>query len=356
MSLWSKLEPFGGMSNTVSHRRLTLVKVAVIGLGAMGRNHVRLYTELPEVQLVAVADANQTIARAVGEQYKVRWYKDYQALLEQEECDAISIAIPTELHERVTLDSLKAGLNVLVEKPIAASVAGAQRMIEQAQHSGRLLMVGHVVRFNPAIQALKQKLQAGELGRLFQIFCRRIGPFPARIRDVGVVVDLASHDLDLMRYLTGSSPIRVCAETERRVHTAHEDLMWGLLRFPEGVVGALEVNWLSPTKIREITVLGERGMFRVDDLNQELYFYENGLAADLSYPALQTIIGVSEGSMIRYPIQRYEPLKAELEAFLWAVRNDQPAPVSGEDGLAALELALMLVESGRDGRIIEVHR
>lgn len=330
------------------------MRVAVIGMGSMGRNHARIYSELPDVELVAIADASEPVARAAGERHKVRWYTDYRTLLEREECDAVSVAVPTELHEQVTIDALEAGAHVLVEKPIAATVTGARRMIERARQLGRMLMVGHVVRFNPAVQVLKQKLEAGELGRLFQIFCRRIGPFPARIRDVGVVVDLATHDLDVMRYLLNANPVRVYAETEQRVHTAYEDLMWALLRFPEGVVGALEVNWLTPTKVREVIVLGERGMFRMGDLNQELYFYENGLAGDLSWPVLQTLKGVSEGPMVRYPIQRYEPLRAELEAFLQAVRDGRPAPVGGEDGLAALELALMLVESGRTGRVVEV--
>ena len=130
--------------------------------------------------------------------------------------------------------------------------------------------------------------------------------------------------------------------------------MWGLLRFPDGVVGSLEINWLTPTKIREVLVLGERGLFRVDDLTQDLYFYENAQAnADL-WPALQTLKGVSEGSMRRYEIERYEPLKAELQAFLKTVQTGALVPVSGEDGLEALRLALALVESGKEHRVIEV--
>lgn len=330
------------------------MRVAVIGLGMMGRNHVRVYSELPGVELVAVVDTDEQAARSVGTRYKVRWYTEARRMLERECCDAVSIAVPTAMHEPIAMEALEAGAHVLVEKPIAATVAGAQRMIERARQLGRQLMVGHIARFNPAVQALKQKLEAGELGRLFQIFCRRIGPFPARIRDVGVVVDLATHDLDIMRYLVGSDPIRVYAETEQRVHTAHEDLLWALLRFPAGIVGALEVNWLTPTKVRETVVLGERGMFRMDDLNQELYFYENGQAGDLPWAALQTLRGVSEGYMIRYPIQRCEPLKAELEAFLQSIRGGGLVPVTGEDGLRALELALLLVEAGRTHRIIEV--
>jgi UDP-N-acetylglucosamine 3-dehydrogenase len=245
-------------------------------------------------------------------------------------------------------------VHVLMEKPIAATVEEGQRLIEKARSVKKQLMVGHIVRFNPAMQALKQKLADGDLGRIFQVFCRRAGPFPARIRDVGVVVDLAPHDVDVMRFLTDSNPIRVYAETERRIHTDHEDLLWGLLRFPDGVVGSLEINWLTPTKIREVLVLGERGLFRIDDLTQDLYFYENAQVNGDLWPALKTLKGVSEGHMIRYAIQRYEPLKAELQAFLKAAQTGTPVPVTGEDGLEALRLALALVESGRNHQVIEV--
>ncbi|PWH19381.1 MAG: gfo/Idh/MocA family oxidoreductase [Ardenticatenia bacterium] len=330
------------------------MKVAVIGVGSMGVHHARIFSELPGTELVAVADTEPRRAEAVATRYGARPYTDYRQMLEKERPDAVSIAVPTALHEPVGLDALESGAHVLIEKPIAATPEGAQRLIDQARELGQQLMVGHVVRFNPAMQALKQKLEAGELGRVFQIFCRRIGPFPARVRDVGVVIDLAPHDLDVMRFLLGSEPFRIYAEMERRIHTEHEDLLWGVLRFPEGIVGILELNWLTPVKIRETLILGERGMFRVDDLNQDLYFYENGQAAELSWSTLQTLRGVNEGCMIRYPIQRYEPLKAELEAFIGALRDGKPVPVSGEDGLAALRLALALVKSGEIRQVVSL--
>ena len=331
-----------------------MIKVAVIGVGSMGRNHARVYSELPEAELVAVADADGQVADRVASQFGVKAYADYRQMLEVECPQVVSIAVPTALHEEVATAALKAGAHVLVEKPIAAMLEEGQRLIELAKRISRQLMVGHIVRFNPAMQALKQKLEDGELGRIFQIFCRRAGPFPARIRDVGVVIDLAPHDVDVMRFLTGLDPIRVFAETERRIHTEYEDLLWGMLRFPDSVVGSLEINWLTPTKIREVLVLGERGLFRVDDLTQDLYFYENAQAYGNMWPALQTLKGVSEGSMTRYALQRYEPLKAELQAFLRAVKEGAAVPVSGEDGLAALKIALALVESGKKHQVVEI--
>ncbi len=329
------------------------MKVAVIGVGSMGRNHARVYSEIPEAELVAVADADGNLAEATAQKHGAHAYTDYRLMLEKERPEAVSIAVPTVLHEEVGMVALESGAHVLMEKPIAATVEESQRLIARAKELGRQLMVGHIVRFNPAMQALKQKLEAGEVGRIFQVFCRRAGPFPARIRDVGVVVDLAPHDVDLMRFLVGCDPVRLYAETERRIHTEHEDLLWAILRFTDGVTGSLEINWLTPTKVRETLVLGERGMFRVDDLTQDLYFYENAQAKDIQWAALQTLRGVSEGSMTRYAIPRFEPLKAELQAFLKAIQQGQAMPVSGEDGLAALKISLALVESGQRHQVIE---
>ncbi len=329
------------------------MKVAVIGVGSMGKNHARVYSELPETDLVAVADADQNLVATTAEKHSAHAYTDFREMLKKEKPDVVSIAVPTAMHEEVGLAVLESGSHVLMEKPIAATVEEGQRLIEKARTVNKQLMVGHIVRFNPAIQALKQKLVSGELGRIYQVFCRRAGPFPARIRDVGVVVDLAPHDVDIMRFLAGSDVIRVYAETEKRLHTEHEDLLWGTLRFADGVVGGLEINWLTPTKIRETIVLGERGLFRVDDLTQDLYFFENEQAKDLSWNALATLKGVSEGSMTRFAIPRFEPLKAELQAFIKAVQENSTMPITGEDGLAALKLSLALVQSGKEHRSIE---
>lgn len=157
-----------------------------------------------------------------------------------------------------------------------------------------------------------------------------------------------------MRFLTGLDPIRVFAETERRIHTDHEDMLFGLLRFPQGITAALEINWLTPTKIRETLVLGEKGMFRVDDLLQDLYFFENSQATGELWAGIKSIRGVSEGKMIRFDLKRQEPLKAEIQAFLDAVKNGTQVPVTGEDGLKALRLSLALVESGVKHQVIEV--
>jgi predicted dehydrogenase len=290
----------------------------------------------------------------VSSRFSVKTYSNYQELIEKEKPDAVSITVPTSDHEKVAAFCLEHGAHLLVEKPIAATVEEGKRLIALAEKVNRQLMVGHIIRFNPAIQSLKQRLDNGDLGKIFQVFCRRAGPFPARIRDVGVVIDLAPHDVDIMRFLTGMDPMRVYAETEQRIHTDHEDLLFGLLRFPDGITGALEINWLTPTKMRETLVLGEKGLFRVDDLMQDLYYFENPQAIGELWSPFRAIRGVSEGSMTRYSIPRQEPLKAELQAFIQSIKNGEKVPVTGQDGLEALRLSLALVESGKTHQVIEV--
>jgi len=333
---------------------MTKLKAAVIGVGAMGQHHARVYTQIAQTRLVGIADASADTGARIAGQYNVPAYTDYQALLDKEQPDIVSVAVPTRYHQEVASMALEAGANVLVEKPIAATVEEGQALIAHAEALGRQLMVGHIVRFSPVIQALKAHLAAGELGRIFQIACRRVGPFPARVRDVGVIVDLAPHDLDVMRFISEDEPIRVYAETERQINTAHEDLFTAQLRFRTGFTGFLEINWLTPLKVREVLVLGELGMFCADDLTQDLFFYENAEANGQDWNHLSMLKGVSEGRMTRYPIKHYEPLRAELEAFADAVLNQTPVPVSGADGLAALRLALALVESGATHQVLEV--
>ena len=330
------------------------LKAAVIGVGSMGRHHARVYTALPATTLVGVVDRDAERVHDIGATYGVPAYTDYREMLETEQPDLVTVAVPTSLHETVASRALESGAHVLVEKPITATIEEAERLIDRADELDRKLMVGHIVRFDPSIQALKKHLDEGELGRIFQIVCRRVGPFPARIRDVGVVVDLAPHDLDVMRYVSGDEPLRVYAETQQEIHTDHEDLLTALVHFRGGLTGMLEINWLTPTKVRDVTVLGERGMFRVDSLTKDLFFYENAQANGEMWSALEMLKGVSEGRMVRYPLQRYEPLKAELEAFAKAVLDDEPVPVKGQDGLQALRLALALVESGKRHQIIEI--
>ena len=328
------------------------MRAAVIGVGAMGHHHARVYNEIPSVELVGLCDLNLSLAQELAQRYKAKAYADYKLVLAEARPHLVTVSVPTQAHCQVALDALEAGCHVLVEKPISTTLEEGRRMIDRAAALDRVLAVGHIERFNPAVIELKRRLEAGEAGQIFQIHARRVGPFPARVRDVGVVVDLAPHDLDIMRYLTSSEAHRLYAETERQIHTAHEDLFSGMVRFESGVLGVMDINWLTPTKIRQISVVGQRGMFVANLLTQDLYFYENDQANGLSWNSLSLLRGVSEGQMVRLRLHRREPLLAELEAFAAAAGGGDAQIVTGQDGLVALELALKLVQAACENRVI----
>ncbi len=330
------------------------LKVAVIGVGNMGRNHARVYWEMPQVTLAGLADSNANTANAVAERYSTKAYSDYRKLLDEQKPDAVTICVPTFLHYEVAMEVIQRGIHLLIEKPIAFNIEQGQQIISAAESAGVKLMVGHIERFNPAVIALKQHLANHELGHLFQVDARRQGPLPTRINDVGVVIDLAVHDLDIMRYVTEAEIVRIYAETIRGVHSQYEDSLSGLVRLSDGTVGTLLINWITPTKIREFYAVGECGMFKVDYLTQELVFFENAVANGSDWETLRMLRGVSEGKMIRYHIDKKEPLRSEQEAFLAAVRGEAPVAVSGEDALRALLLAQAVVTSGLEQRLIQV--
>jgi UDP-N-acetylglucosamine 3-dehydrogenase len=314
------------------------LRAAVIGLGMMGANHARVLNELPNVDLVAVADLDPAAVLRATSGRTAQGYASAEDLFAAQQPDFVVVAVPTSLHLPATLMALEAGAHVLVEKPIAAERDQAEQMIAAAESAGRLLTVGHIERFNPAIRELSRRLDAGEIGRVFQVRTSRLGPFPARVRDVGVVVDLAPHDLDVMRYLLHSEPIRLYAETEQRIHTDHEDLFTGLIKFESGAVGLLEINWLTPTKVRNLSVTGEHGMYTADYITQDLVFHANPESGS-----------VAEGEIIWRHIKRQEPLVVELSEFAAAIRDGGTPPVDPRDALTALLLARAMVDAAQRG-------
>ncbi|MCL4230749.1 MAG: Gfo/Idh/MocA family oxidoreductase [Dehalococcoidia bacterium] len=319
------------------------LRAAVVGLGSMGANHARVLSELPGVELVAVADSDpERVARATANR-AFPGFTDTSTLLAEARPDMVSVVVPTGLHEAVAVQAITAGANVLVEKPIAADLAAASRIAAAAESCGKVLMVGHIERFNSAVRELKARLDAGQGGRVLQIRARRVGPFPHRIRDVGVIHDLAPHDIDIMRFLLGDEVERVYAEAQSHIATGNEDLFAGMLHFRSGVLGLLDINWLTPMKERTLTVLCEKGMFVADYAIQSLAFYENYAAAAKE----GAIASVTEGPMTRYPVNYREPLRVELEAFRDAIQQGLPAPVGARDGIAALAVAEALVQSAR---------
>lgn len=343
---------------TGSASRPATLRVGLAGLGTMGRNHLRNLLARADIELVGIADpleaarvAASTEVAAAGRS-AARAYADPVEMVAEEHLDAVIIAAPTTSHSTLALAALEAGVAVLVEKPLAATVDEGRALVHAADAGGMLLQVGHIERFNPAIQALEARLRDGALSRIFSVKTIRCGPMPERIRDVGVAIDLATHDVDMICHLVGDQPIRAYAEVTQHVHTAHEDLLYGLLAFSNGVVGQLDVNWLTPEKQRRVIVLGEEGMFEVDCLRQALTFTRG--AADVTPTYLDGYAPTFAGERVQLPVQPAEPLRLELDAFFAAVASGGPSPVSGSDGLLSLSLANLLLMSAAAHRPLPV--
>jgi len=331
------------------------LKVAVIGAGSMGTNHLRVLRDFGEerVQLVGVAEAHEPTLQRAMRSCNIEGFTDYREMVEQTRPDLVTVVVPTHLHFEVAAYLLDRGINILLEKPMTQTLEEAQTLIQLAQRTGTKIAVGHIERFNPAIVELKRRIVSGELGQLFHLHARRLGPFPPRIRDVGVTLDLATHDIDVMRYLADAEIEHVYAETQQRIHSTKEDLLLGILHFTNSAIGMLDVNWLTPTKVRELSVTGERGMYLVNYLTQDIYFYENDYTTT-TWDALRSISGVSEGTMRRFKVQKTEPLRLEYEDVLSAIEQDIAPTVTGEDGMAVLNTALRLVASTHHDKRMEV--
>jgi UDP-N-acetylglucosamine 3-dehydrogenase len=328
------------------------IRIGVAGLGAMGRNHVRILASRPDVRLVAVADPVPDVLEAAAAQTGAQPFAEPQAMVAEAELDALVIAAPTTAHVPLAVAAIERGIAVLVEKPLAATVDEGMKIVTAAREHGVAVQVGHVERFNPAVLELGRLLAEGWLSSIFAIASRRAGPFPARIRDVGVTVDLATHDVDILSWIAGERPQRVYAETAQRIHADHEDLLFGLLHFPSGATGMLDVNWLTPVKRRQLVVVGEEGMFELDYLTQRLTFAR---ATDTTNPRL--IGGYAptfEGDVVELPVASAEPLAAELDAFISVVRHGGRPVVDAEDGLWAVAVATSLLDAAARGAAIDL--
>jgi UDP-N-acetylglucosamine 3-dehydrogenase len=317
------------------------LRVGVIGTGRMGAFHVHAHQRLDCVDLVAVADPDPQARTSALRGHHAYEYGDWRRLIDDADTlDAVTIACPSELHVEATLAALEAGLHVLVEKPIATTLPDALRLRGAAIDAKRKLMVGHVERFNPVVSSLRAALEEDRIGRVFRAQGARVGPLPRRIKDAGVAIDLATHDLDVMQHLLGRQIEEIYADGGRFVHASQEDLLTCLARFggEDGdVLGLLDVNWLTPQPRRELTLVGERGMLRADYVAQ---------TAELIEP------GESECAVSALPVTQEEPLLAELGAFARCVLDDTPEPVPAHDGVRALAAALAVRESATARRSV----
>jgi UDP-N-acetylglucosamine 3-dehydrogenase len=323
------------------------IRMALVGLGSMGRNHLRVIAGHDATIMAAVADTDAAALEAATAQTGAAGYADPIAMIRDAEIDAVVIAAPTTAHVPLALAAIERGIPVLVEKPLAATHQEAIRIVDAGRAAGVPVQVGHVERYNPAVLRLGELLRQGWLTTIYAIVSRRAGPFPARIRDVGVTVDLGTHDADMLSWIAGERPTRVYAELAQRKHATHEDLLFGLLHFPSGASGMLDVNWLTPAKRRQLTVVGEEGMFELDYLTQRLTLTKSDLAHG------ELIAGYAPtftGNVLEIDVAVHEPLKAQLDAFVRSIRTGERPYVDGEDGAWAVRIATGLLEAASSAR------
>jgi UDP-N-acetylglucosamine 3-dehydrogenase len=316
------------------------LRAGLVGLGQMGRHHARVLGSLPGVELVGVVEPDPPTDRAADQLPIVATVDE----LLEEGVDLAVVSVPTALHEPVAVQLAEAGVHALIEKPVAPDVAAARRIADAFTTAGLLACVGHIERYNPALQEMRRRLKNGELGEIYQIATRRQGPFPARIADVGVVLDLATHDVDLTAWVADRPYVDLAARTAHRSGRQFEDLVAAVGTLSGGIVVNHLVNWLSPLKERVTVVTGERGTLVADTIAADLTFYANGLAP-VSWDTLASFRGVVQGDVTRYAIPKREPLLVELEAFRDAVLGHGSRVVSITDATDTVEVAEALLRA-----------
>ena len=318
----------------------TTLRIGVIGLGMMGRNHVRVARETEGVELVGVADP-------MGDRFDVAGpvpvFSTPEELLSHG-IDMAIVAAPTGDHERLGLMLADAGVHTMIEKPLAVTTEAARAVTRAFEAKNLIGCVGHIERYNPALQQAKARVREGQIGEIIQITTRRIGPFPARIQDVGVVKDLATHDLDLAAWLAESPYASVSAQCAYKTGRAHEDLVAITGRLENGIVTNHLVNWLSPVKERLTMITGTMGAFAADTLSGDLTFFAN---ADVptEWSQVSVLRGVAEGDQVRYAYPKREPLRVEHDAFRDAILGISSAVVTMVEGTRVVEVAEQVLAS-----------
>lgn len=309
--------------------------VGVIGVGSMGYNHVRIYSELENANLVAISDMVRGTLDKVSKEFNTVGYVDYDNILQIDDIEVVNICVPTVFHHDVVMRAIEAGKNVLVEKPIASKLNEAEEMIKAAEDAGVTLATGHVERFNPAVRVAKKLIDEGAIGEVVTANSKRLGPFPPRIRDVGVAIDLAIHDIDIFNYLFNSRANTVFANMSSKLKNCEfEDHAEIMTKYDSGVLSILETNWLTPYKKRQLNITGIDGIISVDYGNQTVtLFKENNQVEDIK-------------------VENKEPLKEELRSFVDCVQNNTPPEVSGEDGYEALRIVDAAMTSSKDKRLV----
>ena len=317
------------------------LRVAVIGGGNMGRHHVRNYAELPESDLVAVADFNPAVAELAAK-HGAKYFSDYREMLEAVQPEAVTVAVPTNLHLEIGEAVMSRGIHTLMDKPIAASPEEADRLIKLAQRRGLVFTVGHIERFNPIVRRLKALIDEGALGNITSVVSKRVGGFPNVEPKTDVIVDLAVHDIDIISFLLGQHPESVNSHGSRTLHSHRIDSAEILLHYGRAS-GFIQANWITPVKVRTIAVTGSGGYVEGNYITQELIYYKHNMQKTKN-GFKEFVVSLGEAEKKVMPVEFEEPLAVELRAFLQTIQGDvQNRLVSPNDAREALVVALKAI-------------
>ncbi len=324
------------------------LRVGLVGLGMMGQNHARVLASLEGVDFVGICDpAGEVNSNAQGRQV----FSSLDELIAMKIHYAM-VAVPTVYHLETGLTLAEAGIHALIEKPLAQDIESAQKLTDAFKKENLIGAVGYIERFNPALQEARKRID--QLGTLHQIVTRRQGPFPARISDVGVVKDLATHDVDLTAWVTGQCYKNVSARTSHKSGREFEDMVAVIATLDGGTIANHLVNWLSPLKERLTILTGEKGSFVVDTLTADLTYYSNGNVAS-DWDAVSRFRGVSEGDVTRYAFAKKEPLRLEHENFRDAILGKKSEIVTMEEGLTTVNVVEAIINSANSLETVELN-
>ncbi|AOX03110.1 oxidoreductase [Moorena producens PAL-8-15-08-1] len=320
------------------------IKIGVIGVGNMGQHHARVLSLLKDVEIVGVADINVERGLNIASKYRVRFFEDYHDLLPYVE--AVCIAVPTRLHHDVGMTCLQAGVHILIEKPIAASIAEAESLVNAAAESQCILQVGHIERFNPAFQELSKVLKTEQL---LAVEAHRMSPYSDRANDVSVVLDLMIHDIDLLLELVASPVTRLTASGSRASDSGYLDYVTATLGFANGIVGTVTASKVTHRKIRRIAAHCKNSLTEADFLNNEILIHRQTTANYMT--DYGQVLYRQDGLIEKVYTSNIEPLHAELEHFVNCVRGGNQPSVGGEQALKALRLASLIEQMALDGQV-----
>jgi len=325
------------------------MNIGVIGVGSMGQNHARVLSDLDS--LAAVMDSDQEMAEYVGDRYEVPHFSDLYDFLKTD-LDAVTIATPANTHEMIAIEVMDHGLDLLVEKPITLDISRAEDLVKKASDEGITFAVGMIERHNPVIATAKTLIREGDIGQVIALSSKRVSSFPSRVSDMGVIMDLAIHDIDVMRYISESEVISVYTSGgPYNEGSGFEDHANILVQFDSGVDGLLEVNWLTPHKVRNLWITCSKEYIEIDYMNQTMVMSSSRL---LEYDVSNLFDIPLEHNIRRYSVKRQEPLRREMEDFIEAAKDKKEPLVTGEDGLKSIRVAEAALRSLRERKKIEL--